>query len=440
MMMRLTRLLSRLRGPGWSIVDQSFVSAANFLTIFLLARAMAPEDFGVFMLAYTGLLVLFSLQNAFVIQPHYYIGAPLEGKEFAQFNGLVTLMQFISSAAVCLLLAAAALLVFTGGFPSYGVVLVTLAAIAVPWLMHTFIRRAFYTKGRAKSAALNGLVSYGLQLAAVIWLTQVFPNPSPISVLLTYGGAALIAALFGIFQMRDWLDFSGAGSLLARLTQTSRKVWDFGKWLVAQSIVGWFGMGGDTWVIAGMLGSEAVGIYRAVSHLVGVFHPLTQAAGAYLPARASLALHHGGRQRLAKWVRRTTLSLQIVVLPIALTMILFPGPILQLAYGNKFAGYEALLALSVVATVFGLLRTSLGMAILAMMASRVMFNIHLIPVLLLPTLMVPLVWFFGIFGAPWFHIVAACSTLIVTLWVYRTHIRHDRPAVAVGQAEWQPSK
>ncbi|MGH8728655.1 MAG: lipopolysaccharide biosynthesis protein [Burkholderiales bacterium] len=439
-MMRLTRLLSRLRGPGWSIVDQSFVSAANFLTIFLLARAMAPEEFGVFMLAYTGLLVLFSLQNAFLIQPHYYIGAPLEGKEFTRFSGLVTLMQFISSAAACLLLAAAGLLVFASGFTSYGLVVCTVAAIAVPWLMHTFIRRAFYTKGRAKSAAVNGVVSYGLQLAAVIWLIQVFPDPSAVSVLWTYGGAALVAALFGIFQMRDWLDLSGAGSLLARLAQTSRKVWDFGKWLVAQSMVGWFGMGGDTWVLAGMLGPEAVGIYRAVSHLLGVFHPLTQAAGAYLPARASLVLHRGGCQALAKWVSRTTVSLQIVILPIALAMILFPGSILHLAYGDKFAGYETLLVLCVVGTLLGPLRTPLGMAILAMMASRAMFNIHLIPVLLLPTLMVPLVWFFGIYGAPWFHIVAAVLTFIPTLWVYRRHIREERPAVAVEQAEWQPSK
>ncbi|MGH8717710.1 MAG: lipopolysaccharide biosynthesis protein [Burkholderiales bacterium] len=438
--MRLPNVLSRLQGPGWSVVDQSFVSAVNFLSIFLLARAMAPTDFGVFMVAYTGLLFLIGLQHAFVIQPHNYMGAPLQHQEFARFTGMLALMQLISSGGVCLLLAVAGLLVLASGFAHYGMVVVALAAIAFPWLMHGFIRRAFYTKGRAKSAALNGLVSYGLQLAGVIWLTQVFPSPSPVSVLLIYGGASFIAALFGVLQMRHWFDFSGAGSLLIRLQQTSRKVWDFGKWLVAQNMVGWFGMGGDTWVIAGILGTEAVGIFRAVVHLSGVLNPLRQAAAAYLPARASLALHHGGRQRLAKWVRRTTLWLQVAVLPIALTMMLFPGVILQLAYGDRFSGYETLLALDAVACVFEFLRPPLGMALLAMMASRAMFKIHLVPVLLLPILMVPLVWFFGIFGVPWFHIVAAGSTLFVTLWFYRRHIRHDRPAVAVEPAEWQPSK
>lgn len=95
MMMRLTRLLSRLRGPGWSIVDQSFVSAVNFLSIFLLARAMAPAEFGVFMVAYTGLFVLIELQNAFVIQSHNY-GATLEPREFTWFTGMLALRQLIS--------------------------------------------------------------------------------------------------------------------------------------------------------------------------------------------------------------------------------------------------------------------------------------------------------------------------------------------------------
>ncbi|MGH8772412.1 MAG: lipopolysaccharide biosynthesis protein, partial [Burkholderiales bacterium] len=346
-MMRLPNALSRLHGPGWSIVDQSFVSAVNFLSIFLLARAMAPAEFGVFMVAYTGLLVLIGLQNAFVIQPHNYIGAPLEPREFNRFTGMLALMQLISSVGVCLLLAVAGLIVIASGFERYGLVVIALAAVAFPWLIQGFIRRAFYTKGRAKSAALNGLISYGLQLAGVVWITHS-AGPSPISALFIYGGAALVAALVGIHQMRDWFDFSGPSRLASRLQQTSSKVWNFGKWLVAQNMMGWFGMSGDTWVIAGILGTEAVGIFRAVVHLSGVLNPLRQAANAYLPARASLALHSGGRERLDKWVKRTTVSLQAAVLPIALAMILFPNPILHLAYGDKFSGYETLLALDVV--------------------------------------------------------------------------------------------
>lgn len=252
--MRRAKLFSKLHGPGLSVFDQTLVSAANFITILLLARAMAPTGFGVFMVAYTGLLVLSGLQNAFVIQPHHYIGAPLDEKEFAQFNGSVLLMQTITGAWVCLLLALAAGAVVALGFRQHGYVVAVLALVAFPSLIQQFIRRAFYTKGKIKSAAANNAVCSGLQLAGVVWIVNGSPEPSAESVLLVYGGSSFVAALLGFFQMRVSLDFSGGFSVLA---ETSGKVWNFGKWLVAQNMVSWFGMCGDTWLIAGMLGAEA---------------------------------------------------------------------------------------------------------------------------------------------------------------------------------------
>lgn len=74
----LNRMVARYGGAGWSVVDQSFVSASNFLAIYLLAQAMAPAEFGVFMLAYTGLLFMTSLQNAFITEPHNYLAASLQ--------------------------------------------------------------------------------------------------------------------------------------------------------------------------------------------------------------------------------------------------------------------------------------------------------------------------------------------------------------------------
>ena len=46
-----TALLNRFGEAGIALFDQGFVSAVNFLTIVLLARALSLHDFGVFMLA-----------------------------------------------------------------------------------------------------------------------------------------------------------------------------------------------------------------------------------------------------------------------------------------------------------------------------------------------------------------------------------------------------
>jgi hypothetical protein len=69
-----------------------------------------------------------------------------------------------------------------------------------------------------------------------------------------------------------------------------------------------------------------------------------------------------------------------------------------------------------------------------MLSSRAMFKVHLIPVLMLPTIGVFMIWMFGIFGVPWFHIIAACSTLAATFWIYRRHMRHARAPTAMGES------
>lgn len=442
MTMRLAKIVSRFHRPGWSVVDQSFVSAVNFLSILLLARAMQPVEFGVLMIAYTGLMALYGLQQAFIVQPLNYIGAPLPQPEFVRFNAMVALMQFVFSSGLSLLLAISGALVFAIGLPDSGTVVIALAVIALPWLTQQFIRHAFYTRGRVKSAALNNAVCYGMQLGGIVWITLFAADPTPVAALSIYGASSLVAALFGAFQMRHWLDFSGDGKLLSRFAPTIRRVWSFGKWLVAQNMVSWFGRIGDTWVIGGVLGAEAVGIYRAVVHLAGLLHPLRNAALAYLPASASRTLHAGGRRALRRWSRRVFLALLLLVLPVALMLILFPASILKLAYGDKLSGYGAVLVIAVLAIVVDFVRMPLGTAILAMGYSRTMFKIHLIPVVLLPTLGVLLVWNFGVFGVPWFHLVSACAMLAAVLWVYRRHINSKpvMPATDESSVELQPSK
>jgi hypothetical protein len=154
---------------------------------------------------------------------------------------MLALMQLIASGVACLVLAVIGAIVAANGFVYYGAIIAALGAAAFPWLLQEFIRRAFYTRSHARKAAFNDFVSYGLQLGGVVWLTSR-GEPSPVAVLLVYGASSLVAVFLGITQLRGWLDFSGEHSLFTRFGRTVARVWNFGKWLVAQSMVNWFGM------------------------------------------------------------------------------------------------------------------------------------------------------------------------------------------------------
>ena len=53
-----------VRESSWAFADQALISATNFATVVILARELAPEDFGAFVLAYAALFFVNGLQTA----------------------------------------------------------------------------------------------------------------------------------------------------------------------------------------------------------------------------------------------------------------------------------------------------------------------------------------------------------------------------------------
>ena len=149
------RALGKFRGLGWTLADQCVVSAANFLTIYLFARNLTPADFGTFMLAYTGLLLLTGMQGALLVQPHNVLAAPLSPVQYRRFTGALMIMQVLLCAATGVAVGLAGWLVWRAWSAPAGTVLVTLAIVGVPWLAQEFVRRVLYTRRQARAAACN---------------------------------------------------------------------------------------------------------------------------------------------------------------------------------------------------------------------------------------------------------------------------------------------
>jgi len=86
-----TRLLNKIGGgrtPA-ALFDQGLVSAANFLTNILLARAFGVRDYGVFALAWIAVLFANSLQYALIVTPMMSVGPKQEPDERPAYYGSV---------------------------------------------------------------------------------------------------------------------------------------------------------------------------------------------------------------------------------------------------------------------------------------------------------------------------------------------------------------
>src|SRR5262245_31139406 len=425
----LRSAMGKLRGAGWALADQCVVSAINFLTIYLFALYLDPSAFGAFMLAYTGLLLLTNLQSALVAQPHNVLGAALAQPEYQRFTGAIVLAQLISCVAACALLAVAGWLMARVAAPMAGNLLLALAIVVVPWMAQEFVRRVLYTRSESRAAAINDGVTYGSRLVGALILVGTAGSATAVSALWVLGLSSALGVLVGAWQLRHHVRMGGPGSL-AEVVRTWREVWHFGKWLTAQNTMLWFGGQGHAWVVGILLGAEQVGLYRAATHLANVMNPVLQTAFSYLPSRGSRAYHAGGVAGLSRWVKRVSWTLLLPVLPFVIVLAGFPEQVLELAYGDKYAGTNLalILALATIGQCILYSKFPFYIGLLALRSTKSIFYVYLIPVALLLTAGTALIYYLGILGVPLSGILINSALLAATWLAYRKRVMRGEAA------------
>jgi O-antigen/teichoic acid export membrane protein len=404
----------RLSGVAWSLADQAVVSSSNFLTIFLLARSMAVDEFGLYMAAWITLLFLVSLQSAMFTEPHNVLGPQQSEEQYRRLTTVLATVLLAASLMLALLLIAAGALTHTLAPGPYGRLLTLLGIIAVPWMAQEYVRRVLYTRSETRAACINDAVSYGLQVAGIVLLIGIMPRPPASVALAVLGGSSLVAVLVGAWQLRDHVALTGL-----RL-DAGRTVWKeaarFGKWLLARNLVSWCGQYGHGWLLLGMLGPAALGTYKAAEHLLNLVNPLRLAACSYLPPRGSRLFAEGGIDALRSWVRDIYRSVGVAFAACVVVLMLFAKPLLDVAYGDRFGSQplEWIIVLAGLVALITFARVPLEMAIAATKQSRPLFWVHVWSVPLLVATGPALIRRLGIYGVPISSIIISAVLLALT--------------------------
>ena len=415
-------MLRKYRSASWALMDQAVVSAANFLTIFLFARHMKAADFGALMLGHTGLLFITGLQTSLVTRPHNILGAQLEGLEYTRFTRGAAIVQGLASLFLSALVAMVGALIWNAYSIAAGSILVALALTAIPWMAQEFVRRVLYTRSESRAAFINDCISYGLQLLGAVALTVngSVTQATPEAAFFVLGGSSLIAAIVGAWQLREYILIPWDDRDSRQFQLTWAELWNFGKWTLAQNIVGWFGSSGHGWVLAAFVGTEKFGSYRAAYQIVAALNPLNQVTLSYLPTRASVTYAKQGTLGLHRWLKKTTLMLFIPFFVCAMAIAALSDPLLTIAYGDKYAdmGLEWIIVLGAISYVINFARYPLEFGVLAMGGSKAAFLRSIISSSLFLTLGVWLIYIYGIYGTVISQVIIATVLLIVMNKIY----------------------
>jgi len=371
----------------WSMADQGAVSMGNFLTSILLARRLAPAEYGIYALLLATVFVLNSIQAAVITYPVSLEGAAeSEGNLQQRAGGSLVLTIFLALVlTVALVLAAFAL-----KRPAIG----PYAALAlICWQAQETARRALMTHGRHREALWGDLISY-LGQALLVGLLLLWHGVTLESTFLVIALTSAIAA--GLQGMQLGL----RPQHLREAFRPVRHYWDLGRWALLANLARALMTQPLVWFLA-IRSTIEVAAFQSLGTVLGLANPLMfSLSNVVIPVVARRRKLDGNAQAF-RAAAGHGLQTGLLILPYFLLLAIFPQTSLKIFYGanSLYAGLGTELRIYVIGYLFVYLAHFLGALFYGLGESPLVFRSQLAGAIAAVLFGLPLAAYGGVRGA-----------------------------------------
>ena len=395
--------------------DQAVVSGFSFLSSVLLARFLGVDGFGIYSVAWLGVLIASSINQPLIIAPMQTLSgkkSPAEKNIYLQalvFKQLLfaTIMSFLAFVSVL--------------FMEYilkdwkvDTIILAFPLAVFTFLLQDFFRKYFFVIGKPRKAILIDVVAYGGVFLSAFTIHFIQYIDAQFVLLLT-ALFFLYASLIGIWSLPE-LKFN-----LKSIREVILEHWDFSKWLTATALLQWFS--GNLFIIAAgaILGPIAVGATRMAQNIVGVTHVLFLAMENIIPTRASNHQRIAGNHGMFKYLWRFTLQMGLITFTLLALIAIFSRNIIELCYGNAFIEYRHILIGFCALYVIVFLGYPLRYAIRTLGKTHLIFVSFIASAVFSIISAYPIIMCLGLNGV----VVGLMITQLITLFIYLFNIRKD---------------
>ena len=411
---------NRLVHAGFgSLADQGLVSFSNFITMVLLARAMTPQDFGGFVVVYTGLLFANGFQQALITRPHNVFAAPMRKELGAVYTGGAAAMQLLMASFFAgLPLIAGLVSLFTDLHIGYLMLALSLAVFG--WQLQEFVRQVQFTNGRIGEVLKLDMISYGGQalIIAVLWDDGVLTGPTALLVLAL---TSLASAAYGFTRI-------DMRALRDSLRPAIRSNWRFGKWLLADNVGQWLAVFIYPVAIAAMVAASAAAAFRAVLNVVQPMYIVVNAFQSLITPRVSRAYATGGTRAMYGLLAPSTIVVFGLLFAYATLAGVFGREILHLLYGGAYDEYASLVWYLGLGYLLYHLTQAAALALMVQGDTRSIFVSRVVVVPFTLTIGMWITWHYGLYGAAFASSVLACGAILAMQYAFL--LRRNRSAKA----------
>jgi len=380
---------------AYSLADQALAVGGGFLVNVVLARMQTKEEYGMFVLSYSGFAFLLGLYQAAVLGPYTTYGAGRYRERFSEYLRLTAR----SNAIFCLLLSGVLLLVclvLSRIAPQLmSRALVGLALTSGVLLTGYLLRRVFYMQRQPDLAAKCSLVSF-MTIAGLLWLAARVHLLNSFSVFLILAlGWIAAGACFG-----SKLRFGTPAQRFLDIEPNYWKEhWKYAKWALATAFVFQFTTQGYFWLVGAVLSLKEVGDLKAMYLIVAPVDQIFIAMS--FPLVPALAVRYAAKRTkdlLSLWKRYALVTVGVTSL-FALFLRVTGKPLMHVLYAGKYDDLaKHLFVLSLLPLFLGVGNT-MNNALIASEKPKLVFLAYVCSAAATFMAGIPLVMHFGLWGA-----------------------------------------
>jgi O-antigen/teichoic acid export membrane protein len=396
-----------------SLVDQGVVSAANFLTGVIIARACSKEELGLYSLGFSLILMMADLQSSLIMTPYMVYAPRLKGRAHALYTGSTLLHQIGFCVLSMVGLVIGAIVVSHGVGPKgLGPVLWSLVIVITLIMLREHARRVSFARLQLTTALYFDTSIVVAQIAGLLVLAH-FHLLSANSAYWIVGLASGLAVLGWLWWDRDFYE----PRLKESLADLKRN-WILGKWVLASGLLWAVGVNLYPWLLAAERGVGSTGIWAACLGVVSVGNPVLLGLQNLIGPKISHSYAAGGAKGLNRLVVKLAAVAAAPMALLCLAMFIWGGPLLTHLYGKQYAGngwIVAILSLNILVTAIAF---PLSRALFALNRANIDFIVNFTAVFIMLTAGLWLVRSFGPMGAAFGLLGANLVTSMVRAGVF----------------------
>ncbi len=398
----------------FSLADQAVASITNFVTGVILARACSKEEFGLYMLALTLILLVTDAQTTLIATPYMVYGPRLKGRAQALYSGSTLIHQMAFSIIAMTVLGVGVLLTHFGWGPhGIGPVLWVLLAVISLIMFREFVRRMCFAQLKV-GAALIFDTGIGIAQLGGLFLMARFGLLSPSRAFSLIG---LICGIGGACWL--WANRSSYTPRFREAIADLKLNWRFGKWVFASGLLWAVSTNIYPWLLAFFHGTAAAGVFAACAGVVSAGNPALLGIQNFVGPKIAHEYAARGPHALRRLTLKITGLIAIPVFALTVVLVIWGDRFVGLLYGHQYMGNRWPIAVLACNLPIVLIAFSFSRALFAIERADLDFWLNLIAVAMMASAGIWLVRSYGPLGAALGMVVAtvvpSCARVAVFL-------------------------